>query len=62
MPWKSASEVGVTIPQPSSKRMGWKPATNDEFWEPSVSSSTSLPAESAHRNDTTASAIDSSTC
>ena len=52
----------MTIPQPSVKRSGRKPATKLEFCDPSASRSTSLPAESAHRNETTASIIDSSMC
>ena len=35
MPWKSASEVGVTMPQPSAKRIGRKPATKLECCVPS---------------------------
>ena len=62
MPAKSASDVGVTMPQPSENRIGRKPATKLECWVPSDSSSTSLAAESAQRNETTASIIESSTC
>ena len=50
------------MPQPSVKRIGRKPATKLESCEPSASSSTSLAAESAHRNETTASIIESSMC
>ena len=59
---KFASDAGVTAPQPSANRIGSKPATTLEGMDPSDSSSTSLPAESAHRNETAASAIESSTC
>ena len=52
MPAKSASEVGVTMPHPSRKRIGGKPATKLDRIDPSESSSTSLPAESAQRNET----------
>ena len=43
-------------------RIGSKPATRLDGMLPSASISTSLPAASTHRNDTTASSIDSSTC
>ena len=62
MPAKSASVVGTTMPQPSRKRMGWKPALKLDAIVPSDSSRTSLPADSAHRNDTTASAMPISRC